>query len=65
MTMIQYKTTTSNDVNDHAASLSQWDQQYDQVSPGRFEGRLDELWLGPVQVFRESTARAVLQRGAP
>lgn len=65
MTMIQYKTTTSNDVNDHAASLSQWDQQYDQVSAGRFEGRLEELWLGPVQVFRESTARAVLQRGAP
>lgn len=65
MTTIQYQHTTSNDVNDHAASLSQWDQQYDQVSAGRFEGRLEELWLGPVQVFRESTSRAVLQRGAP
>jgi AraC family ethanolamine operon transcriptional activator len=65
MTMIHYKSTTSDDVNDHAASLSQWDQQYDQVSAGRFTGRLEELWLGPVQVFRESTARAVLQRGAP
>jgi AraC family ethanolamine operon transcriptional activator len=65
MTSFQYQLTASDDVNDHAASLSQWDQQYDQVSAGRFEGRLEELWLGPLQVFRESTARAVLQRGAP
>lgn len=65
MTTIHYKRTASDDVNDHAAALSRWDQQYEQVSAGRFEGRLEELWLGPVQVFRESTARAVLQRGAP
>jgi AraC family ethanolamine operon transcriptional activator len=65
MTAFQYSNTASNDVNDHAASLSRWQQQYDQVSPGRFEGRLEELWLGPVQVFRESTQQAVLQRGAP
>jgi len=65
MTMSQYKNTASDDVNDHAASLSQWDQLYDQVSAGRFQGRLEELWLGPVQVFRESTGQAVLQRGAP
>lgn len=65
MTAFQYTTTDSNDVDEHAASLQRWTQQYDQVSPGRFEGRLEELWLGPLQVFRESTHRAVLQRGAP
>ncbi|MFM2067984.1 MAG: hypothetical protein RLZZ584_2893 [Pseudomonadota bacterium] len=65
MTALQYTTTDSSDVNDHAASLSRWNQQYDQVSPGRFSGRVEELWLGPVQVFRESTRQAVLQRGAP
>jgi len=65
MTAFHYQLTASNDVNDHADSLSQWDQQYDQVSAGRFEGRLEDLWLGPVQVFRESTGQAVLQRGAP
>jgi AraC family ethanolamine operon transcriptional activator len=65
MTDYRYTCTASNDVDDHAASLSQWDQQYDQVSPGRFEGQLEELWLGPLQVFRESTHQAVLQRGAP
>jgi len=64
MTTFHYQLTASNDVNDHADSLSQWEQQYEQVSAGRFEGRLEDLWLGPVQVFRESTGRAVLQRGA-
>lgn len=65
MTPCQYQRTTSDDVNDHAASLSRWDQQYEQVSAGRFAGQLEELWLGPLQVFRESTGQAVLQRGAP
>lgn len=65
MNAYQYQRTTSDDVNDHAASLSQWDQRYDQVAAGRFDGQLEELWLGPLQVFRERTSRAVLQRGAP
>lgn len=65
MTAFHYTRTDSNDVNDHAASLSGWDQQYEQMSPGCFEGRLEDLRLGPMQVFRESTQRSVLQRGAP
>ncbi|MBL8312126.1 MAG: helix-turn-helix domain-containing protein [Rubrivivax sp.] len=65
MTPLHYRSIASTDVNDHAASLSRWDQQYDQVSPGRFAGRLEELWLGPLQVFRERTELAVLQRGTP
>lgn len=65
MSAFQYQVTESNDVDDHAASLSRWEQQYEQVSSGRFSGRLEELWLGPLQVFRESTYQAVLQRGAP
>jgi AraC family ethanolamine operon transcriptional activator len=65
MPACQYTRTDSSDVNDHAQSLSRWEQQYDQVSPGRFSGQLEELWLGPLQVFRERTDQAVLQRGAP
>lgn len=65
MTAFHYTRTDSDDVNDHAASLSGWDQLYEQMSPGRFEGRLEDLRLGPVQVFRERTQRSVLQRGAP
>lgn len=65
MSPIQYRCTDSADVDDHAASLSRWQQQYEQVSPGRFQGRLEELCLGEVQIFRERTQQAVLQRGLP
>jgi AraC family ethanolamine operon transcriptional activator len=65
MSAYQYTTTESSDVNDHADSLSRWNQQYDQVSPGRFSGQLEDLWIGPVQVFRKRTGQAVLQRGVP
>ena len=53
------------DVNEHAASLPQWDQQYEQISGGRFEGCIEELRIGPAQLFRERTRQAVLQRGMP
>lgn len=51
------------DVNEHAALLAHWEQRYEQVSAGRFHGRLESLELGPVQLFRETTGQAVLQQG--
>lgn len=51
------------DVNEHAASLSQWDQEYEQVSAGHFSGHIEELTIGPAQVFREGTGPLVVQRG--
>lgn len=51
------------DVNEHAQSLSQWDQQYEQISGGRFQGRIEDLSIGPAQLFREHTCQAVLQSG--
>lgn len=51
------------DVNEHAASLSLWDQQYEQISGGSFHGRIEELCIGPAQLFREHTHQAVLQSG--
>lgn len=53
----------THDVNEHAQSLSLWDQQYEQMSSGRFEGRIEELHIGPAQLFREHTHQAVLQSG--
>lgn len=61
--MMSYRFDRSADVDEHAARLPQWDQTYDQVSPGRFSGELEHLRLGPVEVFRERTVPAVLQRG--
>lgn len=53
------------DVHEHAASLALWDQRYEQISGGRFEGRIEELRIGPVQLFREQTSRALVQQGLP
>ena len=55
--------TVSDDADAHAESLEKWQQSYDQLSAGRFKGVLREIWLGDMQLFRETTNQAVLQRG--
>jgi AraC family ethanolamine operon transcriptional activator len=55
----------THDVHQHAASLALWDQRYEQLSGGAFHGRIEELQIGPAQVFREQTDRAVLQQCLP
>jgi AraC family ethanolamine operon transcriptional activator len=55
----------THDVHQHAASLALWDQRYEQISAGPFEGRIEELRIGPVQLFREQTSRALVQQGLP
>lgn len=49
------------DVDDHAANLTNWNQLYDQLTPGCFEGRLNEFWLGRLQIFEEFTSQAIRQ----
>lgn len=49
------------DADEHAQNLSRWQQQYDQLSPGRFYGRLDEIELSAMQVFKEHTGQALRQ----
>jgi AraC family ethanolamine operon transcriptional activator len=51
----------ADDVDSHAANLSGWQQQYDQLSGGAFHGELADLWFDEVQVFRERTSHAVRQ----
>ncbi|MCM2972414.1 helix-turn-helix domain-containing protein [Larsenimonas suaedae] len=50
------------DANEHARNLTDWSQQYDQLSPGTFHGRLDEIHLPRMQVFREYTSHALDQK---
>ena len=57
--------TTSSDIEEQAASLREWDQVYEQMTPGRFVGGLHEMCFAGVQVFRESTSQAVHEAGAP
>ncbi len=51
----------AHDAGAHAANLSQWDQLYDQLSPGHFEGQVTELWLPQSQVFVETANQSLRQ----
>lgn len=51
------------DSDEHAESLKAWDQIYDQLSPGPFAGKVVDVWFKGLQIFRETTNRAVSQSG--
>jgi AraC family transcriptional regulator, ethanolamine operon transcriptional activator len=51
----------ANDVDDQAISLTGWRQMYDQLTPGRFTGSIQELWVGGMQIFLESTSHVLRQ----
>lgn len=53
----------SRDADEHAARLSAWDQVYEQLTPGPFEGSLVEVLFGGIQLFRESTNQVVHEFG--
>ena len=57
--------TTSSDIDEQAASLREWTQVYEQMTPGRFVGRLHEMCFAGVQLFRETTNQAVHESGTP
>ncbi len=54
---------TTRDADEHAESLRDWDQRYEQLTPGGFEGRLTDIWMGGTQIFREITNQIVHQAG--
>ena len=56
---------TSADVDEQAANLKEWDQRYEQLTPGRFVGSLHEFCCGDIQVFRETTSQSVHESGGP
>ena len=64
---LRYQALASDDVDEHAGHLSRWSQEYDQLSPGRFAGRVRELWAdGPrLQVFHEHTHQQTSQLCLP
>jgi AraC family transcriptional regulator, ethanolamine operon transcriptional activator len=62
---LQFVTRLAEDAADQAAFISGWQQDYAQISCGRFAGRLDELCLGRLQVFREYSARETFQLCQP
>lgn len=63
-TNYSFLSRTTRDSDEHAESLKDWDQTYDQISPGNFEGRVVDMRFKGLQVFRETTNRSVSQSGS-
>lgn len=61
--LTNYKFSRTRSLDEHAEALSNWNQQYDQISPGQFDGYFAEAWFDEVQVLREWTRPSVLQQG--
>lgn len=53
------------DADEHAACLTSWQQRYDQLSAGRFDGLFEEFWFGRAQIFCEELNQTVHQTGTP
>jgi len=51
------------DADELAACLRDWNQVYEQLAPGRFEGRFVECRLPDIQVFRERTNQPLYEAG--
>ncbi|WP_437889156.1 HTH-type transcriptional regulator EutR [Phytobacter sp. V91] len=49
------------DVYEHALTITAWQQIYDQLHPGQFQGEFTEILLDDIQVFREYTGLALRQ----
>jgi len=65
LTPFSFEHKSTRDSDQHAESLAQWEQTYDQLSAGPFAGEVVELWFKGIQIFRETTNRSVAQNGAP
>lgn len=52
---LNVKKIIAHDAYEQACHLTAWQQLYDQLHPGTFEGSIFEVWLDGVQFFKEST----------
>lgn len=53
----------THDADEQAACLRDWDQVYEQLTPGQFEGRFMEICFRGIRLFREVTNRSVHEEG--
>jgi AraC family transcriptional regulator, ethanolamine operon transcriptional activator len=55
------ETSIAHDADEQARNLHGWKQTYDQLTPGRFVGRLTGLHLDDMHVFCETTSQSLRQ----
>lgn len=65
MPPLHFAQSRTHDAHQHATGLDGWQQQYEQLSSGTFAGEIEDLRLGPVQVFHERVNRTVFEQGRP
>jgi AraC family ethanolamine operon transcriptional activator len=53
----------TSDVDEHAASLADWEMSYDQLGRGIFEGQFTDIRVPGIQMFFEKTNCPVRQQG--
>jgi len=53
---VSVSSATTGDVDEQAAMLSDWAEQYQQISPGSFTGNLQQVQFGKTQVFSETVS---------
>ncbi|MBR9911693.1 MAG: helix-turn-helix domain-containing protein [Gammaproteobacteria bacterium] len=58
----EMRTNEAQDADEHANNLTNWQQEYDQLSGGGFYGRIDEVALDGLQLFKEHTNRSLRQQ---
>lgn len=58
----QWRVSVSNEVNEQAFNLTNWAQEYNQCSAGRFEGRVDECHFDGIQIINEYTNQTLYQQ---
>ena len=61
--MTQIESLSFTDASQHARSVHDWEQTYDQLSPGLFASRLRQLCSGHFQIFHEQLNRRIVQYG--
>lgn len=59
--VLKWSSNESQDAEEQAHRLTHWQQEYDQLSGGSFQGRLDELLLDQTHVFQEYTSQSLHQ----
>lgn len=58
-----FHTASTHDIDEQAALLDGWNQTYDQMSGGPFNGSFGEADLDGLRIFREITSNALHQTG--
>ena len=61
--VLQYSTYETDDFEDLQEAASKWDQEYMQLSPGKFAGSLEMTEVGSTQIMREKWGKKVRYRG--